>query len=464
MKQFFKKALAMCCAAVTALSLASCALMEEDSSQIINAYDIAVQNGFKGTEQQWLDSLRGANGEDGEDLNIYDLYDAVKKEGYEGSFSQFIKDYFSVNVQENNDTEMLAKNLSSVVGVYAGFGVTKKSGYGYYQQNTTEYSTSAGSGVVIALNKEAGNALIVTNYHVVYNKDADDKISTNVCLYPYGALNRFSAEKGDENGITATYVGGAMDYDIALLKVEGSEKIRQGNLTVAEFGDSNTLIAGEKVFAVGNANAQGVAVTNGLVSKDSEYITIAALDGRDKDGVKGVDGVQYRVLRTDAAINGGNSGGGLFNTRGQLIGIVNAKNVGETTDNMGYALPITQVAYLLENLQENGAVKKAMLGIETTITDSASVWANGTLSIVEEFTVTKVLTGYAAEKKLQVGDVIESISLGSETLTLTRQFQLSDYLFKVRKGDVVTLGVWREGERITVQIPFDKDEYFVLYN
>lgn len=466
MKGFFKKLTAVFCTAAVALSMGGCGLFDEDSSQVINAYDIAVQNGFTGTEQEWLNSLRGKDGVDGEDLDIYDVYEAVQKDGYEGSFSQFIKDYFSVDVQEDNAVQTIAKNVSSVVSVYAGFSVTKKTGYGYYQQNTTEYTTSAGSGVVITLNKEAGNALIITNYHVLYNKDADNKISTNVCVYPYGALNRFSAETGDENGggITATYVGGAMDYDIAVLKIEGSEKIRESNLTAAEFGNSDSLIAGEKVFAIGNANAQGIAVTNGVVSKDSEYITISALDGRDENRDNKVDGVEYRVLRTDAAINGGNSGGGLFNARGELIGIVNAKNVQEATDNMGYALPITQVAYLLNNLNENGAVKKAMLGIETTITDSASVWANGALSIVEEFTVTKVLTGYAAEQKLLVGDVIESITLGNETVTLTRQFQLGDYLFNVRKGDTVKLGILREGERITVEIPFDKDEYFVLHN
>ena len=77
MKGFFKKLTAICCTAAVALSLGSCALLEEDSSTVINAYDIAVQNGFKGTEQEWLNSLHGKDGTDGEDLNIYDVYEAV---------------------------------------------------------------------------------------------------------------------------------------------------------------------------------------------------------------------------------------------------------------------------------------------------------------------------------------------------------------------------------------------------
>lgn len=489
MNAILKSVAALVCAAVTLTGLGAC------NNEIVNAYDIAVKNGFKGTEEQWLASLNGADGEDGSDVKIEDVYEAAKKAGYQGTFLEFLKEYLSVNPVENNDTETIAKNVSSVMSVCCAFTTTTT----YRQQlmfggTTTrtivEANASAGSGVVIDLDKEKGDALIVTNYHVLYSLgvDTENDISDCIYVYPYGARNFFTSggmldqatgkyllsdvnedgkvDKNDQgdmggDGIKATFVGGAMDYDVALLKIENSDYLKKSAVTKATIGNSDEVTVGEKVYAIGNANGQGISATMGMISVESETIEMSSLENAKQK-------VTYRVIRTDAAINHGNSGGALFNAKGELIGITNAKNVEDETDNMGYALPITQVKYLIENIRKNGGVvKRAMLGVMcSTTASSASLNDSGKLVITEEITVASVSNDVAADGKLRVGDVFKSITVGGKTTAITRGYFLNDLLLTVKKGDTITLKVFREqsGEETDVTITFDKDDYFVLYD
>ena len=463
MRKIFKGMLAIACLGVLTFGGVAC-------GESVTAYEIAVQNGFRGTEAEWLRSLRGADGEDGEDLDATKLYQAAVENGYEGSFLDFCKT-LNITVPENNDTKTIAENVRSVVSIYCRYSKTSKGNGWLGSAATKSYGSQAGSGVIIELNKEAGNALIITNYHVIYNSESDEKgLLKDIWVYPYGAYNRFNAEKGDESGdgIKATYVGGAMDYDIAILRVEGSEYIKNSQVTEAKIGDSDTVQLGEETFVIGNPAGAGIAVTNGIVSVDSEYISMGALDNRDLNRDGYVDGVSFRVMRTSAAINSGNSGGGMFNAKGELIGIVNAKSGGTTTDNMGYALPITLVKAVCENILANGKrVSRAMLGITISTTASkAVVDENGQLSIEEEFSVvTAASSGAASYGKMNAGDVFISASInGGEKLVFTREYQLAYVLLAVRKGDTVTFEMRNSsGEETTVAITFDKDEYFTIF-
>lgn len=483
MKKLCKSILATTMALTTVASLTAFAACDDE---VVNAYEIAVENGFVGSEQEWLDSLHGADGKDGADLSINDIYEAAKAQGYEGSFMQFLQDYLQLDVREDNDTEMIAQNVMSVVSVFCGFQkqTTYQNKYPPFNETSaTMVTASGGSGVILQLNKNAGNAYIVTNYHVLYQSssytDSEDGISQDIYVYPYGARVGFTtgdnngdgykdADMGDAtgDGIRATFVGGAMDYDIAVLKVEGSTYLKNSQVVEAKIGDSNSLEVGEKVYAIGNANGEGIAVTSGNVSVDSEYITMSALDGRDENRDGLVDGVSYRVLRTDAAINHGNSGGALFDAQGELIGITNAKNVENETDNMGYALPITQVEYLIDNIMDNGGVlKRAMLGVLPKLNASSAVLENGTLKVVEEVVVTDITKGAAADGKLKYGDIVKSLSInGGEEKIITRSFQINDLLLTVRKGDTVRIKVVRESVETVVDIVYNKDSYFVQYN
>jgi serine protease Do len=433
----------------------------------ISAYEIAVKNGFKGTEAEWLASLKGADGNDGEDITVEDLYEAAKKEGFDGSLLDFIQSLgVEADIKENNDMEMIANNVSSVVSVCCGFSKVTTSGGLFGGQQKTEYYISAGAGVIIDLDKESGNALVVTNYHVVYDMESREKISNMIYLYGYGDLLRFNSEpKGEKgDGFEARYVGGAMNYDIALLRVEGKVDSLK-NKTEAKMGDSNTVSLGEKVFAIGNPKGDGHAVTSGIISVDSEYIQMTSLAGNGS--------LEFRVIRTDAPINGGNSGCGLFNAKGELIGIVNAKHSSTGVDNIGYALPISQIKNLCDNIMDNGGetnkgvVKRALLGVTVSATSSSGMLdENGKLQIVETFSVAEAAhAGKAAYQKFNVGDTFLTMQINDgEKYPLTRLFQVNDYLLTVRLGDKVHFEIRNANGNIeTVTVDFDEESYFTIY-
>ncbi len=452
MKKILKTILATLSLACVAFGCVAC------SSN--SAYELAVKNGFTGTEKEWLQSLRGENGKDGESVTAADLYTEAQKNGFEGTYIDFCRNELKIEVNEDNDTDTIAKNVTSVVSIYCGFSRTVTTGGGWYggYKTQTEYYSTAGSGVIIDLDKENGNATIVTNYHVLYDSTYTKTLSDTIYLYTYGAYNLFNPEKetyGD--GMRATYAGGSMEYDVAVLKVYDCDYLKNSLATEAVFGASDDVQLGEKVFAIGNPDGAGIAVTSGVISVESEYISMSATNGSGT--------VNYRVMRTDAAINHGNSGGALFNAEGQLIGITNAKSVEEDVDNMGYALPSTQVKNLCDNILANAAVKVARLGITVETTASSAYYdEQGRLRTQESFCVSlssSISEKSAAYGNLRTGDVIKEIKINSgETKVLKRQYQLNDALLTVRKGDTVYLTVLRDGIEQKVTIVFDKDSYF----
>lgn len=459
MRKIWKGAISLLCAATMSLSLTAC------NKVYISAYEIAVKNGFEGTEEEWLLSLKGKDGSDAPALTFEDLYETAKKAGYTGTLLDFCLQV-GVDVVEDNDTAQIAQGMTSVVSITCAFEKDVRSGWG--QTTTTEfYAATAGSGVVLDINKEAGSAYIVTNYHVVYDDECntDNHVANRIYLYAYGGLNLFNGKTGyDTSGdyMEATYVGGAMDYDIALLKVEGSEVLKNSVLQKAKVGSSEDVRIGEKAYVIGNPEGAGIAVTGGAISVDSEYINMTSTDGKRT--------VDYRVIRTDAAINGGNSGGALYNAEGEIVGIVNAKSVGEDMDNMGYALPITQVKEICKNIWDNdGVVKRAMLGVVVaTNASEVSFDENGDLVTTETFVISSAATkGAAAYGKLKVGDIFRYIQINDgEKVYFTRQYQLHDQLLSVRMGDKVVLGMTREDNNVgdvEVEIIYDKDAYFTTY-
>lgn len=463
MKRFRKITLTLLGAALTACAAIGFTACDFEDEEAKSAYEVAVENGFVGTEIEWLRSLHGASGEDGADLDIEEVYEAAKKNGFKGTFQEFLKEYLSVDVGAENDTKMIAHNVMSTVSVYCGFKTKVKVSGGGFLGGETKYETrvscAAGSGVIYDLDKENGNAYIITNYHVVYNASSDNGVADTIYVYTYGALNGFDTKTGTDetgDGIAVSYVGGAMNYDIAVLKIGGSEKLMNSHAEEAVLGDSNKIAVGQKVNVVGNPEGSGISVTSGMISVDSEYISLTGADDKTQ--------VSFRVIRTDAAVNEGNSGGAMYNAQGKLVGIVNAKNVSSGIDNMGYALPITQAAAVAQNIIDNNVkqVKQARLGVTVRSTASSGfINDDGYVQIVETVAVEEITVGSAAAAAgLEKGDVFKSISLGDKTLQITRLFQSADFLLQVRFGDTVKLTVLRGGEEKTFSIRYDKEEYF----
>lgn len=480
MRKTIKRMLAGCLAVIASFSFAGCYAK--------SAYEIAVENGFQGSEQAWLEYLQGAPGKDGAGLDIREIYDEACKEGYEGTFLEFLKEYLgdtSLDVTEDNNTEQIAKNVMSVVSV---------------QAFTAGYS---GSGVIVELDKENGDALILTNYHVVYNP-TESKWRENIYVYPYGSMSYTMETQSDGSykltsygdGISCEYVGGALEYDVAVLRVEDSEKLKTSNVVAADMGVSKERTVGEKVFAIGNPKGLGIAVTEGVLSVYSEYVDVGMeVPSENFANAATTKTYSYRVMRTDAAINGGNSGGGLFGVDGKLIGLVNAKSVTnikydengnpyiDEKSGMGYALPITQVKYVMDNILANfesatstnkGRVVKARFGVTTTVTKSESgIDSNGKLYVKEEISVYKVgeqnaqgfwvSNGYISHGKFQEGDILKTIQIGTgEKVEIDHLYTVSEYVLNIRLGDTVKVVVERGGVEVELVFEFNDMKYFVV--
>ena len=307
-------------------------------------------------------------------------------------------------------------------------------------------SGSAGSGVIYKID-ENGNAFVITNYHVVAKNGTSNVISNKINLYLYGM-------EASEYGIPATYVGGSMNYDIAVLRVENSavlkEAIAAGSVAAATLANSDKIAAGQSTIAIGNPEASGISVTTGVVSVDSEYI--------DMTGSDDVTPVSFRVIRTDTAVNSGNSGGGLFNGKGELIGIVNAKISSTDVENIGYAIPSNVARAIADNIidfcygKDCKTVMRGLLGITVT-TNALSTKFNtetGVLERYEEIVVYEVNKGGLGEAILKAGDILKTITLGERKVEITRQYHLIDAMLDVRVGDTVYMEITRNGEEMTV--------------
>ena len=459
MKQTLKKIVAITASILMAFGFAAC-----QSQPGKSAYELAVANGFKGTEQEYLAALKGADGKDAEKITIQDLYEAS---GFEGTLQQFIKEYLSLEISQNNNTDIIAKNMMSVMSVYCSFTTKTTTGTDWFGKPITQdkIESSAGSAVIIDLDKENGNATLITNYHVVYNANStgNNGISESIWLYSYGGYIGFNSKTGTDEtgkGIQATYVGGAMDYDIAVLKISGSEVLKNSIAEEATYGCSEDLIVGEKTFVIGNAEGDGISVTDGILSVKSEEITLSAFDNTN-------EALTFRVMRTSAAVNHGNSGGAMFDADGYLVGIVNAKNVDTDVENMGYTLPIDNVKQVVDNiLDNNGVLKRAMLGIQVSIIDSHAAYdQNGNLQIIEKLQVYADLdVGVCAYNKLKKGDILKSITINGQTYSLTRRYLLNDLLLGIRFNDTIQITFEREGKTMTETLVYDKESYFTLYN
>jgi S1-C subfamily serine protease len=268
------------------------------------------------------------------DINeLYELYKSEKLAEYPDaavSFADFIQ-YLSLSV---SDTEYAAtKGMQSVVTIFDTFtcrqllGYDRRTGQPVYNTYTSQ---SAGTGVIYKVTDDT--VYIVTNYHIIYdgNSTAENKIADEILIYTHG--------DGD-TAITAEFVGGDIDRDIAVLKIDKCTADEDtltalGEIRAASLADTDTVRAGQTAVAIGNSLGLGLKVTAGVISDLNVEVTMSALDITDTDGE-----MTLYLIQTDTAINSGNSGGGLFNTRGELIGIVNAKMVSAGVESTGYAIP-----------------------------------------------------------------------------------------------------------------------------
>ena len=275
-------------------------------------------------------------------------------------------------------------------------------------------SASSGSGFVIT-----ADGYVVTNYHVV--KGAS---SISVTMY---------------NGDTykAVLVGGDSDYDLAVLKVEGTD------LPVVMLGDSTKVNVGDTVLAIGNPLGElTFSQSQGSVSSANRAIN--------------VDGTPFNMIQVDASINPGNSGGPLMNLYGEVIGIVSAKysSYADTVvEGVGFAIPISDVQAIISDIMENGQVTgKSYLAI-TAGTMTAEMAQQYQIDLTEGvFVYSVVKGGAAANAGLRLGDVITKV----DDKDIKSMDDLSAAKKAYKAGDTATVTYYRDGAYHTTQLTFDE--------
>ncbi len=355
-------------------------------------------------------------------------------------------DNYDITIEggEKLNLTLASRALLSAVSVYCTFRTVSQSGFG---QSTTTESYSAGSGIIYKLDKTTGDAYVITNHHVVYNHEANtaNKICDDIKLFLYGMENAAYA-------IDATYVGGSMQYDLAVLKVSGSRILAESNAAPVSFADSNAVSVLDTAIAVGNPEGDGISATVGYVSVDSEYVLL------NFTMPTGQREIELRVMRVDTPVNSGNSGGGLFNSSGELIGIVNAKMI--DSENIGYAIPSNVVKYVADNILYYCDGKNAetpyrcLVGITVTASRSYSKYdtETGKIHKLEDVKVQDVTAGGIADGIVKTGDIIKSISVDGVKYEITRIFQVVDCMLNARVGSLVKVTVLRGGEELELTL------------
>lgn len=306
---------------------------------------------------------------------------------------------------------------------YNPFGGMFGYGYGYGYGNrggrggTQEYTqTAAGSGVIIS-----EDGYVLTNNHVI---SGADKIT--VYVNP--------GDGSEEQSYEATLVGSSESNDIAVLKIDAT------GLNAAAFGDSDQIEVGELAVAIGNPMGQvHGSVTAGIISAVEQELTI--------------DDVTINAIQTDAAINPGNSGGALFDSYGNVIGIVYAKSSSVSIEGIGYAIPVNNIKDLVaqmindpDSVKDQTKGSQIMLGITIRdITEDMSKQYSMPVGVY----ITEVSSMSAAERAgLQKGDIITEFA--GETVTSADD--LNAIKAKQTSGDTVSVKIDRNGKEMTLDL------------
>ncbi|MDE7300885.1 MAG: S1C family serine protease [Clostridia bacterium] len=409
----------------------------------------------------------GKDGKDGKDLTIYDILEAAREiPGNEDlTLDELLQKYLSYTPQEIEEQISFQKtiNQSLLSAVYVYMDVNEmKDGH----MVTQAYS---GSGVIIDMDKTAGDMTVLTNCHVIYSAKAKthgaDGYSDNILLWTYGTeLYRDSAMK-------AEIMCASITYDLALLKVTASNVVKNSNAKPVSWTKAEENFLGETVYTIGNPKSMKLSVSTGYISRDLQTYPV---DMNNDPSV--IEEYNYDVMRLAMGVNSGNSGGGLFNHSGQLIGVMNAR--GASTDptnptlDVAYALPAARVRRVVSRMLDDytgvethsfSRVKwEDMLGLEL-YNASTSINDDGLVEIEEIVKVTSADMGTPFSKFI-VGDVLNHITVTRggeviEDLDITRKHNFTDAMISVKAGDLVTVTVLRGGNPRELTMTFAQSHF-----
>lgn len=321
------------------------------------------------------------------------------------------------NTQNSNDTSIMLTNYSetgvsvankvrpSIVGITVNYSVNS-----IFYRGSSSTASASGSGIIIS-----EDGYILTNNHIV-------NTSSTSSFYEVGKANKVTVYLyNDETPYDATIIGTDEQTDLAVIKIDKT------GLTAAELGDSDSVQVGEFSMAIGNPLGMQSSVTAGMISAIDRDVTDS-------------DGKTYKLIQTDAAINSGNSGGALVNSKGQVIGINTLKLSGTGIEGMGFAIPINSAKPIYEQLIQYKKVKRPYIGISgRDLTEELAKANNLVLGIyvqsVEDFSA-------AQKADIRNGDVI----IEADGTKITKMDELNELKNKHNIGDEMRLKINRNGE------------------
>ena len=320
-----------------------------------------------------------------------------------------------VSLTNYSDTAIYAaqKALPSMVSISVEYDVN--------YMGMKKAVAGSGSGVILS-----EDGYILTNNHVISSADSSsfyqvsDAKSIKVKIY------------GDDTEYSAEIIGTDSQTDLVVLKIDKT------GLTAAELGDSSSVQIGEFVLAIGNPYNLDYSVTAGIISALNREMT--------------VENTTYNVIQADCAINSGNSGGALVNSKGEVIGITTLKLAGDGIEGVSFAIPVNETVPIYKELIEKGKISRPFVGISGIDLDEATAIRNG---LTKGIYVDSVVSGSGAEDAgIMAGDVIVSFD-GKDVSTMD---ELNAIKNTKNIGDKIEIKLYRKSELKTFTITLKEAE------
>ena len=318
-----------------------------------------------------------------------------------------------ISLEDYSNTGIYAANkvLPSIVGITVEYTVNSP----YYGYSMKSSASASGSGVIIS-----EDGYILTNNHIV-------NTSSTSSYYQVSQANKVTVKLYNDDTIyDATIVGTDETTDLAVIKIEKT------GLPAAELGNSDSVKVGEFSMAIGNPLGMESTVTAGIISAVNRTITS--------------ENRNYTVIQTDAAINSGNSGGALVNSKGQVIGINTLKLSGTGIEGIGFAIPINSTVDIYKQLISDGKVKRPYIGISGRDINEQTAKQ---YKLVEGVYIVSVEPYSSAEKAgLKSYDVITEV----DGKKITSMDELNEIKNSHKIGDIINLKVYRDNNYVDVQV------------
>ena len=323
--------------------------------------------------------------------------------------------FSQVSLTNYSDTAIYAaqKALPSMVSISVEYDVN--------YMGMKKAVAGSGSGVILS-----EDGYILTNNHVISSADSSsfyqvsDAKSIKVKIY------------GDDTEYDAKIIGADSQTDLAVLKIDKT------GLTPAELGNSSSVQIGEFVLAIGNPYELDYSVTAGIISALNREMT--------------VENTTYNVIQADCAINSGNSGGALVNSKGEVIGITTLKLAGDGIEGVSFAIPVNDTVPIYKELIEKGKISRPFVGISGIDLDEATAIRNG---LTKGIYVDSVVSGSGAEDAgIMAGDVIVSFD-GKDVSTMDELNAINN---TKNIGDKIEIKLYRKSELKTFTITLKEAE------